>query len=389
MNTEILENIGLTKAEINAYLALLELGSVTSGKIVAKSRVSSSKIYEILEKLMQKGLVSFIIKSGVKHFEAAPPERIMDYIKKKEIDFLNQKTEINKLLPELNLKKQLSKYKSEATIFKGMKGLETAFNDIFKTLKKGDCVYTFIAGQIDEKMNQFFSRHYKLRAEKGILTKTIFSIIGKRFYESRKDIKLFEGKIMPNASESPATINIYKDKVIIRIGDSEDVIAVVIENEKCARSFLEQFDSLWNQDVVAYKGFDDVMGRFESMLDNLSAGDEYYVLGATYGLGGNRIKDWFRAYHKERVRRGIKVKLLSVPEAHQGIIEQLKYSGDPNFKLAKIKSLSQEYSSPMQINLYQGKRVLMFLFGEEMVCFEIESEILYNNFMNYFNVLWS
>ena len=80
MIEKTLEEIGLTKSEIKVYLALLELGSSQTGKIVQKSKAASSKIYEILEKLIQKGLVSYIIKSGIKHFEAAPPERIMDYL---------------------------------------------------------------------------------------------------------------------------------------------------------------------------------------------------------------------------------------------------------------------------------------------------------------------
>ena len=48
VKTELLEEIGLTKSEIKVYLALLELGSATSGPIVDKSGASSSKIYEIL-----------------------------------------------------------------------------------------------------------------------------------------------------------------------------------------------------------------------------------------------------------------------------------------------------------------------------------------------------
>ena len=39
MDNTILEQIGLTKSEINVYLALLELGSSSTGKIVDKSKV--------------------------------------------------------------------------------------------------------------------------------------------------------------------------------------------------------------------------------------------------------------------------------------------------------------------------------------------------------------
>ena len=59
-------------------------------------------------------------------------------MKEKEEEINKQKTSIQQMIPELRLKQQLSKYKSEATIFKGIKGAQTAFEDILKTLKKGD-----------------------------------------------------------------------------------------------------------------------------------------------------------------------------------------------------------------------------------------------------------
>ena len=119
MQIELLEEIGLTKSEIKTYYALLELGSTTTGKLVDKAGVASSKIYEILDKLIDKGLANFIIKGGTKYFEASSPERIIDYIDERQAQITKQKDELKKILPELELKRQLSKYKSEAKIYKG------------------------------------------------------------------------------------------------------------------------------------------------------------------------------------------------------------------------------------------------------------------------------
>src|SRR3989338_3750233 len=141
MNIEILETIGLTKAEIKVYLALLEIGSSTTGPIVEKSGASSSKIYEILEKLIQKGLASFVIESGMKYFEAAQPSRLLDYMREKEESLTKQRQELQNIIPELELKRKYSKQKSEATIFRGLKGVKTAYEDILNTLKPGDEYY--------------------------------------------------------------------------------------------------------------------------------------------------------------------------------------------------------------------------------------------------------
>ena len=68
---ELLAEIGLTERESKVYLALLELGSTTTGPLVKKSEVPNSKVYEILESLQNKGLVSWITKGKTKYFQEA------------------------------------------------------------------------------------------------------------------------------------------------------------------------------------------------------------------------------------------------------------------------------------------------------------------------------
>jgi len=388
MNLELFEEIGLTKSEISVYLAILELGSCTTGKIVDKSGVSSSKIYEIMERLIQKGLASVVVERGIKHFEAASPERILDYLKEKKIKLESQEQEVKKILPELQLKKMLAKYKTEAVLFRGMKGLETAFNDVFKVLKKGEKVYAFVIGELDERMYNFFTRQYELRAKAGIKTRTIYSEYGRKYCELRKYIKDNLGKVIPTAMTSPATVTTYGSKVILRMGGWRDVIAVMIDNKSLAESFLEQFDLLWNQDIYTYRGFEEVTKKFISMLDYLKSGEKYYVLGASYGKGGEKLKKWFFKYHQDRIKKNIGLKMLSSYGDYSEIIKEFTESGDPKLKISEIKRLPPELTSPMQINLYKHNKVLIFLWGDELRCIEIDSDILYKNFKNYFDILW-
>src|SRR3989344_3475855 len=125
MDTKSLQNLGLTDGEIRVYLALLKLGPSTSGPITDKSRVSSSKIYNILERLMQKGIVSYIIKEKTRYYQAEDPIKIKEYMINKENEFKMQKEEINKLIPLLQLKKGLEKNKNDVQIYKGFKGVQT------------------------------------------------------------------------------------------------------------------------------------------------------------------------------------------------------------------------------------------------------------------------
>ena len=59
MDTKPLEEIGFTNGESKVYMALLDLGPSTTGQIIKLAEVSRSKVYEMLEKLIKEGVVSF------------------------------------------------------------------------------------------------------------------------------------------------------------------------------------------------------------------------------------------------------------------------------------------------------------------------------------------
>jgi sugar-specific transcriptional regulator TrmB len=60
-----LTQLGLTDGEARVYLSLLKIGLSKVGPIVRDSHVSYSKIYDVLERLGMKGLVSHVIIDDV------------------------------------------------------------------------------------------------------------------------------------------------------------------------------------------------------------------------------------------------------------------------------------------------------------------------------------
>ena len=84
MDKKILERAGLSKGEIEVYLTLLKLGSSLVSKVAQETGLHRTNIYDTLEKLKEKGLVSYVIRENRKHFSASNPEKLLDYIKERE-----------------------------------------------------------------------------------------------------------------------------------------------------------------------------------------------------------------------------------------------------------------------------------------------------------------
>ena len=239
-----LEKIGLTKGEIKVYLSLLDLGSSSTGKITKSSGISGSKVYEVLDRLMNKSLANFVIKNGVKYFEATDPSRILDYLDEKENQIENEKANIQKIIPELILKQKHSE-KSEVKVFTGWEGIKTANEDIIRTLRKGEEWLTMGLTEQPKSWEIYFNKRQKARAEKGIKLKHLLNEKYKSLYKKRKHLPYTEFRFFPKDFSMPMTTEIYKDKVIFMILLQENPMAIMIESEAVAKSFRKYFFVLW------------------------------------------------------------------------------------------------------------------------------------------------
>lgn len=245
MIEQSLKSIGLTTGEIKIYLALLEIGSSSIGNIIKKSKISGSKTYEVLDRLIQKGLASSVIKNGVKYFEASPPNKILDYLGEKEKQIERERTNIQKIIPKLLLK-QNSSPKSEVRVFTGFEGLKTANEDIISSLNKGEHWLSMGLTEQPEKWETYFNKKQIKRAKKGIIHKHLLNEKYRSLYRQRKALSHTYFKFLPKNFEMPTSTEIYKNKVIIMILTEENPMAIMIESQEVANSFRKYFEHLWN-----------------------------------------------------------------------------------------------------------------------------------------------
>lgn len=243
MNENLLEEIGLTKGEIKVYLTLLKLGETTTGKIIEEAGISSGKIYEILDKLIKKGLASFIIKEKTKYFTASSPNRILDYLHEKEKNLKTKEEELTKQLPALLSIEKGTKKEYGTHLFKGFKGIQTAIFEALDNLASKDEVLAMgIISSKDETYNILWQRWHKLRIKKKIICKAIFSDKGTKYYKAFKKMQKTEVKVLQGIT--PSAIDIIKERVLI-FTYIEEPSCLVINNREIAQSFKTFFETLW------------------------------------------------------------------------------------------------------------------------------------------------
>jgi predicted transcriptional regulator len=243
---ELISEADLTPGEAKTYLALLELGSTTAGPIIEKSGVARSFIYNILNSLIEKGLVSYVLKDGTRIYQAAEPSRIVDYMQTRKEQLEKNQEKIQALLPKLMLL-QSSAPTTAVSVFAGFKGIQTCFERYQLKLKKGDEYLCYGAYPIqEEKYHTYWKKHHKERIKEGITCRMLFNQgTARSIMLNRNSYKGCDTRYMPTALKTPAWFYIYADVVGIFL-QSRSPVAIEIVNEEIATTFRQYFEEFWS-----------------------------------------------------------------------------------------------------------------------------------------------
>jgi len=232
---EALKELNLNDKEVKVYLSLLMLGKSTVQNISKKANLNRVSTYDLLKALLEKGFVSYVIISGVKHFEAVDPIKFIDNLKEKQ-------AKIESILPELrSIKSSLIK-KPQIEIFEEINGIKSIFNDILKEKKET----LFIGDPNIFKSLEFYFPHFiKQKRKQRIFSKVLTS--------DCKDMREYRKKA-PKKHISMKFINqkidmtkiIYGNKLAFLTFKEKNSIGILINNKEIAETERKLFNELWN-----------------------------------------------------------------------------------------------------------------------------------------------
>ncbi len=245
---DLLKKIGLTGNEATIYLSLLELGSVTTKDIIATTNLSRGQVYDCLGSLAMKGLVSHVIMSNTKYFEAVAPAHLKKILEDKKEAIVAQEQALEKILPKLERKRKLSKEDQEVFHYKGRRGLKTLFEDALNTKGTLHIIGGFAedAKTIKEFIPTVLAEFHRRRIQRGLSAKLIFPEGSIERAHQVKDLPMTQVRILPADFASVAGLQIRDDKVDFVLWTSQP-IGTTIRSKEIAKYHKQYFDFLWKQ----------------------------------------------------------------------------------------------------------------------------------------------
>ena len=124
MSKELLMEIGLTEKEAEVYLTLLEIGSSPVNRIHEKTGIQRRNIYDLLNNLIKKGIVTCITENKKTYFQAKNPEKLLGYIEEQKQRLDQKKEKLAGGMEQLEKKFASLKSEQEAEIYRGIEGIK-------------------------------------------------------------------------------------------------------------------------------------------------------------------------------------------------------------------------------------------------------------------------
>lgn len=236
--------LGLSKNEVAVYLSLLALGLSQAGPLVKATGLHRMMVYEALDDLERKGLISLVHKKNIKMFQASDPSVLLEQTKR--LTGL-----AHMLVPELrHIQKNVDPVEIRTLV--GREGYITNLTEVVESAaRQKDRLMCIIGGGRDIDFYDIIGDWYpsyvtlleKTKVKKHLLAPAPFSKVFKQKFAKEKNTELCT---LPHGLSSPTYTRITHEMVTIEML-TPSVVIIQIRNKTVARSYLDAFNLLWRQ----------------------------------------------------------------------------------------------------------------------------------------------
>jgi sugar-specific transcriptional regulator TrmB len=235
-----LKNFGLADNDIFVYRALLALGSSKTGPIIRRSGVGSSRTYESLARLSDKGLASYEVHNNVRFYRAEPPTELLQ----ESTQNLAELSKLEKAVKQTVVEKVSRNFINTYT---GKRAFRMAFMQHVESLRRGEIIsviaYSKQAGRSRE-LRTFLKSLDDLMTGKKCKMRMRLEKSMRPILEKDRHYKEYITRYLPEGYFGPMAVNISGEQIMLSTW-GEEPVAIVIKNPVIVKSYTNNFEFLW------------------------------------------------------------------------------------------------------------------------------------------------
>lgn len=248
MNTKkLLGLFGLRDVEVIIYEELFAGGMLAASDLAKRVGVSRTSVYDLLERLIEVGLVTEALQGGVKKFVVQPPSKIQLLITEKEKELVEAKQVVSGL-QDVYERKRIS-VKPRLQLFEGRAELQQMMKDLllYRDITVRACWP--VSKMMKLLSPEFMTEFHKERAARNITLHVIWPFTQLSTLKSNPTLNSSlglkrEARVAPREVDFSLGYSIYKNTVRF-ISSSDENFGFLVDSVELARMMQMQFDVLW------------------------------------------------------------------------------------------------------------------------------------------------
>lgn len=245
MHLEVLKELGLSDGQVSVYSAVLELGISTLNKIHEKTGIERRNIYDIINKLIEKGFITYTIEKGKRTYQCTHPHKLLEEItiKKKALH------EFEEQIPHMVSFFEQVKPDIRAEVFRGNEAMKALLEDALRYRET-----YWIGGNSGVESTPLKNWFTHWMAKRVAQKRMMYDLVDHGTHLEKllpDDIATHKKNYykywqLPHALKSPLVIIIFGNTVAQVLWRKQS-FAFVLESKEIRESFMKYFNYFWRE----------------------------------------------------------------------------------------------------------------------------------------------
>ncbi|MBI5073442.1 helix-turn-helix domain-containing protein [Candidatus Woesearchaeota archaeon] len=225
---------GLSRREAEIYETLLKKRQATANEVAKASSIERTVAYNTLNKLIEKGFVSYINKEKKRYYFTTSAENLL-------VGWREKQSIIEALVKDIKTMVPGSEIKPMIQIYEGKEGLKVLY-EIALQYKNATFYSMGVTGKSLDILGLSF-RNIAARAGKNKVKLKIIANPEARGHRFTKE-KIVETRYAQRKYKSAVTTSIFGEYVVLNL--TEKPVMVLIHSKEMATAYRNYFSVLWD-----------------------------------------------------------------------------------------------------------------------------------------------
>lgn len=242
---KFLKELELSEIEAKLYLTLLQHGPTSVRELAETIEIKRTTAYFYIDQLVEKGLITKLVKNSKKLVAANPPEALEHLVQQKVTSANHVQQTFPDILKSLttNLPKETNTEDAEITYYKGKNGVRKVYEAALAAKELRSYVNIAEIVQVFPENFQLFNDAFKNNPNLTMFEICEDSPQARNRIGSSNDKHHY--KILPKDMKLSAQDILIYDKTVAIIHFKDHVTGVVLRNTDLYNNFKTLFDFMW------------------------------------------------------------------------------------------------------------------------------------------------